>query len=162
MFRIGLGQDAHPFSKDKGKKLVLGGVRLPRFTGFQANSDGDVIFHSLCNAMSSAIGGDSLGTWADEFCLKKGVGDSAVYLEYIFGRTKSEGYVVGNVSVSLEGSLPRLKLEALHEIKESVARRLGIGLGQVGLTITSGNGLGTFARGEGMQAFSIVLLEKDD
>src|SRR3989344_3349379 len=54
--KIGIGQDSHKFSKDKNKKLVLGGLEIKDEVGFEANSDGDVILHALFNALSTAIG----------------------------------------------------------------------------------------------------------
>ncbi len=78
MFRIGLGQDSHKIKpKAKSQKLkikrnlILSGLEVNKDYYFVANSDGDVILHSLCNALSSAIGGHSIGTWADKMCLKK-------------------------------------------------------------------------------------------
>ena len=68
MYRIGLGQDSHAFLKSGKKRLVLGGVTVSESGGLSGNSDTDVILHSLCNALSSAIGGDSLSTWSDKMC----------------------------------------------------------------------------------------------
>jgi len=62
----GIGQDSHKFTTDKA--LVLGGVVIPDEAGLEANSDGDVVLHSLFNALSQAIGGKSLGYYADPMC----------------------------------------------------------------------------------------------
>src|SRR3989338_6003298 len=51
--KIGIGQDSHKFSNDKNKKLILGGFEIKNETGFEANSDGDVILHALFNALST-------------------------------------------------------------------------------------------------------------
>jgi len=52
--RIGLGLDSHKFTNIP-KPLILGGVLIPNEQGLEANSDGDVILHSLFNAFSQAI-----------------------------------------------------------------------------------------------------------
>src|SRR3989344_3750339 len=72
--RIGIGQDSHKFSDNKNKKLVLGGIKIEKETGLEANSDGDVILHALFNALSTAIGMKSIGFYADGMC-KKGITD---------------------------------------------------------------------------------------
>ncbi|TRZ51230.1 2-C-methyl-D-erythritol 2,4-cyclodiphosphate synthase, partial [bacterium] len=87
MYRVGIGQDSHPF--DNGKPLVLGGLAIFKNNGLKANSDGDVILHSICNALSSAIGGDSLGTWADEM-RSRGITDSKEYLEEIMKKINNK------------------------------------------------------------------------
>lgn len=162
MFRIGLGQDSHAFALDEGKKLILGGVVIEKTKGLSASSDGDVILHSLCNALSSAIGGDSLGTWADELCLKQGVKDSRVYVQKIMERVLEMGFAVENVSVSVEAKYPRIPPEVIQTMRNNIARLLNTHPERVGITFTSGDGLTSFGKGEGVQASSIVLLEKHD
>lgn len=160
MFKVGIGQDSHCF--DNNKPLVFGGVVISEKNGLKANSDGDVILHSLCNALSSAIGGDSLGTWADEMCLKKGIKDSKEYLRYIFNKVRHQGYRVGNIAVSVEAKTPRLSLMTIKAIKNKIAQLLAIDISQVGITFTSGEGLTAFGKGKGIQALTIVALKKKD
>jgi len=163
MFRVGLGQDSHRFIDAKeNKPLILGGVKVSSGEGLEANSDGDVILHSICNAISSAIGGDSLSTWCDDMCLKQGIKDSAHYVEYIFNKITTLKYSVVNISISIEAEKPRLKMEIINQIKRRIASLLKIKTDQVGLTFTSGKGLTVFGRGEGMQALTIVNIIKHD
>src|SRR3990167_8787997 len=147
MDRVGIGQDSHRFTTNK--PLILGG-----------DSDGDVILHSLCNALSSAMGGDSLSTWSDNMC-QKGIKDSKKYVETIFAKVKVQQYKVQNVSISMEAKKPFIELEAAAKMKKTIADLLGIGNGQVGITFTSGEGLTPFGKGLGVQAICIVLLSHD-
>lgn len=158
MYRIGLGQDSHKFAADK-KPLVLGGVMISKNGGLAANSDGDVILHSLSNALSSAIGGDSLSTWSDAM-VKKGITDSSKYLQVIFSKVKKAGFALENVSIAVEAKRPYLKETATSKIKQKIAGLLEVATNQVGLTFTSGEELTAFGRGQGIQATSIVLLSK--
>ena len=158
MIKIGLGQDSHAFDITKNKPLVLGGVKISDRGGLEANSDGDVIIHSLCNALSSAIGGDSLGTWADQMCLKENIKDSSKYLENIFKKIKLLNLLVNNISISIEAKKPRLSLEMILKIKEKIAKLLEIKNDQIGITFTSGENLTSFGQGKGIQALSIVSL----
>ncbi len=159
MGRVGIGQDSHRF--DSGKKaLILGGVKIAASGGLEANSDGDVILHSLCNALSSAIGGDSLSTWSDKMC-EAGIKDSKKYVEHIFKKIKEEGYEVSNVSISVEAKRPYIKLTIAAKMKEVIAKILEIEINQVGITFTSGEGLTAFGKGEGIQSIAAVSLSKD-
>lgn len=163
MTRIGLGQDSHAFVvAGENKPLIMGGVRISEREGMKANSDGDVILHSICNALSSAIGGDSLSTWCDEICLKQGIKDSTRFVEHIFNKITALKYSVVNISISVEAEKPRLKMEIINRIKERIASLLKINVGQVGLTFTSGEGLNSFGQGLGIQALTIVNIFKND
>lgn len=163
MFRVGLGQDSHSFvAASENKPLILGGVKIDEKGGLKANSDGDVILHSICNALSSAIGGDSLSTWTDDMCLKQGIKDSARYVEYIFDKTAALNYAVVNISISVEAKRPVLKIDVINQIKKRIASLLKVKTEQVGITFTSGEGLTTFGRGQGIQVFTIINIAKHD
>ncbi len=157
MYKIGLGQDSHCFSNLK-KDLILGGVKIDDINGLEANSDGDVILHSVCNALSSAIGGDSLSTWADEMCLKKGVQDSREYVKQIVKVVFQKKYQINNLSISIEAKKPYLKPALIKMMKINIARLLMIKTDQIGITFTSGEKLTAFGKGEGIQVLSIVSL----
>ena len=158
MDRVGIGQDSHRFTTNK--PLILGGVQVAKAGGLAGDSDGDVILHSLCNALSSAMGGDSLSTWSDNMC-QKGIKDSKKYVETIFAKVKVQQYKVQNVSISMEAKKPFIELEAAAKMKKTIADLLGIGNGQVGITFTSGEGLTPFGKGLGIQSICIVLLSHD-
>lgn len=157
MDRVGIGQDSHKFAKKK--PLILGGVKVADEGGLEGNSDSDVILHSLCNALSSAIGGDSLSTWSDNMC-KRGIKDSQKYVDYIFKKVMGQKYKVENVSISVEAKRPYIDLEAVRKMKMAVSKLLEIRNSQVGITFTSGEGLTPFGRGLGIAAICIVLLSK--
>lgn len=160
MDRVGIGQDSHKFSKAPvgGRKpLVLGGIKIADSGGLEGNSDGDVILHSLCNALSSAIGGDSLATWSDKMC-EQGIKDSKKYVEVIIEKLKDQGYKVENVSVAVEAKKPYIELKTADRMKERIAKLLEINKDQVGITFTSGEGLTPFGKGLGVQSISTVLL----
>jgi 2-C-methyl-D-erythritol 2,4-cyclodiphosphate synthase len=161
MFRVGLGQDSHGFVAEGDKPLMLGGVRV-NGDGLEGNSDSDVILHSVCNALSSAIGGDSLSTWSDDMCNKQGIKDSARYVEYIFNKVEKLNYSIVNISISVEAKKPYLEMDIINKIKERIASLLKIETERVGLTFTSGEGLTSFGLGKGMQALTIVNIAKHD
>ena len=154
--RIGLGQDSHRFSISP-KPLILGGVMLNKTGGLQGNSDGDVIIHSLCNALSSAIGGESLSTWSDSMCLDQKITDSREYLKYILNIVFQK-YSIDNISIAIEAQIPRLSPEQKNKIKKSLSFLLKINLDQIGITYTSGEDLTSFGQKQGMQVFSTILL----
>src|SRR3989344_8090206 len=155
-FRIGLGHDSHKFSEDKRKKLVLGGHLIPNETGLEANSDGDLILHALFNAISSAIGEKSLGYYSDPMC-KNGITDSREYLKVILNMLRQKNLEVKNASISIEVKKQRLDRHT-DNIRHSLSKILNLNVERIGITYTSGEGLTSFGKGEGMQCFVIVSI----
>jgi 2-C-methyl-D-erythritol 2,4-cyclodiphosphate synthase len=155
--RIGIGQDSHRF-ETSSMGLVFGGVKFNNYPKLKGNSDADVVIHSLCNALSSAIGGESLSTWADDMC-QKGVIDSKEYLKHILN-VVSPKFIISNISISVEAQIPRLTSDEKQLVKKSLADILKININQIGVTYTSGQDLTPFGKKEGIQVFSTVLLEE--
>ncbi len=153
-FCVGIGQDSHRFLPDAStKQCVMGGIVFDEVPGFNANSDGDVIFHAICNAISSVTGIPILGAIADELCLKDGITDSSVYIKEALQTLSS--FQISHVALTLEGRRPKF-LSKLPALKENIAQVMGLKETQVGLTATTGEGLTAFGCGEGVQCIAIV------
>ncbi|MBS4169695.1 MULTISPECIES: 2-C-methyl-D-erythritol 2,4-cyclodiphosphate synthase [unclassified Neochlamydia] len=152
--RTGIGQDSHRFLPvETSKPCIIAGLIFEHTPGFNANSDGDIVFHAICNAISSLSGVLILGNIADELCLKDGITDSEVYL--LEAIKTLEAQKVTHVSITLEGKKPKFK-DRIQAMRENIARVMQIDLSQVGITATSGEGLTDFGCGEGVQCFAIV------
>lgn len=164
MFRIGIGQDSHSFEDAKSKKpLVLGGITISNETGLHGNSDCDVILHALFNALSSAVGKESIGVYSDPMCLDQSINDSSEYLKVALKMVSEAGFKVNNISIAVEAQKPRFPKELVQKIQEKVGQLCNIPANCVGITATSGEKLTAFGKGEAVQVFVIASLTgKDD
>ena len=154
IIRTGLGQDSHRFlPADSFKPCRIAGLDFDDVPGFNANSDGDLVFHALCNAISSFTGVLILGAIADDLCLKDGITDSGVYLKKAMETLGKQ--VISHVAITIEGKRPHFK-DKIPLMKENIALVMGLQSSQVGLTATSGEGLTDFGCGDGVQCFVII------
>ncbi|MCP5040730.1 MAG: 2-C-methyl-D-erythritol 2,4-cyclodiphosphate synthase [bacterium] len=154
--RIGQGFDAHQLVPDR--RLVLGGVEVPFDRGLEGHSDGDVVFHAVCDAILGALGDGDLGKHfpsSDETL--RGI-DSAVLLERVVGRMHDRGFAVGNVDATLIAQAPRLAPHQ-EQMQQNLAGLLGTTADRINLKLTTTNHLGALGRQEGMAALAVVLLE---
>lgn len=159
MFKTGLGQDSHRFeSKDSSKTCVLAGVRIKECPGFMANSDGDVIYHAICNAITSITGILILGGIADDLCHKDGITDSSAYL--LEAKKTLGSWKISHVACSVEAKRPHLK-NHLALMKKNIAEHLEIQEDQVGITVTSGEGLTDCGCGDGVNCLAIITVYQD-
>ena len=60
-YRIGNGVDVHPLVS--GRKLILGGIHINHDYGCDGHSDGDVLIHSIIDALLGALGQGDLGDY---------------------------------------------------------------------------------------------------
>ncbi len=150
----GLGQDSHRFlPEESNKECVLGGVVFTDVPGLDADSDGDVIFHAICNAITSITHVPILGGIAQKLCHEGKITNSRVYLEHALNTL--EGTTIHHVALSLEGLRPKMQTR-IDLVRKSIAETMNLSIEQIGLTITSGNHLTRFSQGEGIQCFCII------
>lgn len=156
--KTGLGQDSHRFeTKDSSKPCIIGGVHFEEVPGFMANSDGDVVYHSICNAITSITGVLILGGLADELCLKDGITNSEIYLKEALKSLQKQNFSISHVAITLEGKKPHFK-HHIKQMKHNVASILQIQSSDVGITATSGEGLSDYGCGDGVQCLSIITV----
>ncbi len=154
--KVGIGQDSHRFlPPESTKPCIIGGLIFEDLPGLAADSDGDVVFHAICNAITSLSGVPILGGVAIELCHKDGITDSQVYLEK--AKETLRNMEIVHVAVSIEGKRPRLQ-DRILEMRQRVADVLKIDSAQVGITVTSGDGLTDFGCGEGLQCFCVLTV----
>ena len=153
IIRTGIGQDSHRFlSPESIKPFVLGGIIFDGVPGLAANSDGDVIFHSICNAITSLTGVLILGGAAEELC-SQGITDSHVYVKEALKHLKKQK--ITHIALTIEGKRPFIK-DKIIEIRKNIAKVMNLDITQTGLTATTGETLTNFGLGEGIQCFCII------
>jgi len=153
-FRTGIGKDSHRFlPEDSTKPCILGGLIFDGEPGLVSGSDGDVVLHAICNAITSLTGIPILGGIAHDLCLKDGITDSQVYLQKALetlGPQKIE-----HVAISIEGKRPRLEKHMI-EMRHKIASLMNIDFSQVGITAFSGDGLTECSLGEGVECTCVI------
>lgn len=154
IYRTGIGQDSHRFLPiDSSKPCIVGGVIFDGVPGLDADSDGDIVFHAICNAITSLSGVPILGGIARDLCRKDGITDSQVYLERALQTLGSQKIV--HVALTIEGKRPYFE-EKIELMKKKIAAVLNIKAKAVGITATSGDGLTDFGCGDGLQCFCMM------
>ena len=154
IFRTGIGQDSHRFlPEDSSKPCIIGGVIFDNVPGLSSESDGDVVYHAICNAITSLTGTRILGGIARDLCRKDGITDSEVYVERALKTLERQKIV--HVALTIEGKRPRFE-DKIEAMRKKIAHALDIRLEQVGITATSGEGLTDFGCGDGLQCICII------
>jgi 2-C-methyl-D-erythritol 2,4-cyclodiphosphate synthase len=159
MFRVGIGYDIHRFSDEETTYIVIGGEKIPYGRKIIAHSDGDVIFHSLTDALLGAVGEGSIGVHFPNSDNRWSNATSSIFVQYAFLLVKKKGYRVNNIDLTVICQEPKIMPHAAN-IKGSISQLLEINADQVNVKAVTGEGIGAIGRGEGIAAQTIASLIK--
>ena len=155
--RIGNGYDVHALAD--GLPMFLGGVAIPSGRGFVAHSDGDVAIHALCDGLLGALALGDIGKhFPDSDPRYKGI-DSKRLLEQVTALVHEQGWMVGNVDLTIALQAPKLAPH-IPAMRQTLASILGVGVEQVSVKATTTERLGFVGRGEGCEVWATVLIKK--
>ena len=153
-FRIGYGEDAHRL--EAGRKLVIAGITVPDSPlGAIAHSDGDVVLHTVSDALLSSLALGDIGKFFPDTAPEwKGM-DSSLILSAALEKVQSLGWEIVNLAVVV--TLDKPKLGALRDaMAANLARLLKLEPENVGIGFKTSEGLAPMH----IQARATVLLEK--
>ena len=121
--RIGQGYDVHQLAE--GRKFVLGGVTIEHSVGMVAHSDGDVLIHSVCDALLGAASLRDIGYHfpdnSDDF---KNI-DSRILLRKTRELLAQNNWQIGNVDATICCQQPKL-LPHISAMCQNIAEDLQI------------------------------------
>ena len=154
--RIGQGFDVHALVE--GRKLVIGGVRIPFHKGLDGHSDADVLLHAVCDALLGAAALGDIGRHYPDTDPRYQDSDSRSLLKEVAGKIAAQGFRVVNVDATIIAQAPRMAPH-IPAMVQNIAADLGIAASAVNVKATTTEQLGFTGRGEGIAAQAIALLE---
>ncbi|MEJ5244282.1 MAG: 2-C-methyl-D-erythritol 2,4-cyclodiphosphate synthase [Bacteroidota bacterium] len=153
---VGIGYDIHQLKQ--GETLILGGVNFETEFGTVAHSDGDVLLHSIMDAI---LGAASLGDIGEHFPDNNEYFRNISSLELLKNVIKliDEKYFIVNIDATLIAEKPKIK-DLKNKMRENIAKACNISIHQINIKATTNEKLGAVGRGEGIAAIAICQLEK--
>jgi 2-C-methyl-D-erythritol 4-phosphate cytidylyltransferase/2-C-methyl-D-erythritol 2,4-cyclodiphosphate synthase len=154
-FKVGFGVDIHPF--EDNKEMFLGGIKIDYDKGFKAHSDGDVLIHSLIDALLGASGAGDIGELFPDSDNKYKNIDSRELLKEVIELIYNIGYEIVNVDISIVAQAPKIN-PYKAKIKEALSTILQIRKEQINIKATTAEKLGFVGRKEGVVVYSTATL----
>lgn len=156
-FRIGHGYDVHAFGE--GSHIMLGGVKIPFNKGLVAHSDGDVLIHSICDALLGALALGDIGHHFPDSDDRYRDINSRKLLTQVIHTVTEKGYAIANIDATLIAQKPLLQ-PFIGAMTANIASDISCPPDCVSIKATTTEGLGFIGRVEGIAAHSVVLIEK--
>lgn len=159
IMRTGFGRDLHRLVA--GRKLMIGGIQIPYEKGSLGHSDGDVLLHSVSDAILGAISAGDIGDYFSNKDPKiKGI-KSRVILENVLGKAKRQGWCPEHVDSVITLEKPKLG-SYKNKIAKNLARLLQLSENQVSVKAKTMEGLGPEGQGLAISCEAIVTLKRSE
>ncbi len=155
--KIGQGIDFHKL--ENGRDLWLGGLKIPSDKGCIAHSDGDVLLHSICDALLGAAGLKDIGYFFPDSNPEYKNIDSKILLKKTFELVRAKGYSLINIDSTVCLERPRIA-SFNEEMRKTIAAIVETESDNVTIKATTTEKLGFVGKEEGIAAISVVLLSK--
>lgn len=158
--RSGIGYDVHAFSTDPERPMWLGGIEFPDDKpGLDGHSDADALIHSVVDALLGAAGMGDIGQIYSNSDPRWKNCSSSRFLAETSMRLRDENWHIINIDVSVLAERPRI-MRRSDEIREALARAVGISVDRVSVKATTNEKLGAIGRGEGIASFAVATLSR--
>lgn len=162
---IGYGFDRHRLQSNPSKELILGGCTftLPENLSIVSHSDGDLLLHSLTDAILSAFGQSDIGDFFSDTDQSNFKRNSLEFVNFALDFALSENYKIQNINLTLfANELIKQELNqqnATRLISENLANILNIDQANVKSKIELSS-QGCISKGEGLESQVFISFAK--
>lgn len=158
----GIGYDVHKLveikSNKRGKKLILGGLKIDNGYFLEGHSDGDVLLHSITDSIYGALNENDIGYHFPPSENKWKNCNSFVFLNHALSKLKEKNAKLIHIDTVIITESPRI-LDYVNEIKNKISKSTGINKEILSIKGKSNEGIGFIGRKEGIAVFSNTTIK---
>ena len=156
---IGIGFDVHRLVK--GRKLYLGGIKIPYTFGLDGHSDADPVLHSIIDAILGACGlGDIGRLFSDKNKKYKNI-RSTILLQKVIKLVKSKRFLINNIDINIIAQKPKIKKHSKKMI-HLISKLCEINSNQINIKGKTTEKLGLIGKGKAIASEVLSSVIKYD
>jgi 2-C-methyl-D-erythritol 2,4-cyclodiphosphate synthase len=156
-FRVGQGHDLHRLAP--GEDLVIGGIHIPYRLGTVAHSDGDVMLHSIIDALLGSCSLGDIGQYFPESDASiRGIASSELLRRILELDALKEIRIV-NIDSTIQLQSPKVS-SFLPAMRENIAKLLNMDSDRISIKAKTGECCDSIGRKEAIACDVIILIER--
>ena len=155
----GIGFDVHRLVK--GRKLYLGGIKIPFILGLKGHSDADPVLHALIDSLLGACRlGDIGKLFSDKNRKYKNI-RSTIFLRKIIELIKSKNFSINNIDINIIAQRPKIKKYS-KKIIQIISKLCEINPNEINIKGKTTEKLGLIGKGKAIASEVITSVIKYD
>ena len=157
--RLGIGFDVHRLVK--GKKLFLGGIKIPSRLGTLGHSDGDPLLHAIIDSVLGACGMGDIGEkFSDKNQKFKNI-NSTYLLKKVIEEINVKNYEINNLDINVITETPKLK-KFKNKIINNISKLCNLPLEKINIKAKTTEKLGVIGQEKAIATEVIASVIKYD
>uniref|UniRef100_A0A061QXB4 2-C-methyl-D-erythritol 2,4-cyclodiphosphate synthase n=1 Tax=Tetraselmis sp. GSL018 TaxID=582737 RepID=A0A061QXB4_9CHLO len=154
-FRVGHGWDLHRL--EPGFPLIIGGIDIPHTVGCVAHSDGDVLLHTVVDAILGALSLPDIGQLFPDTDPKWKGASSDVFVKEAVHLLEERGYVLGNIDCTIIAQKPKLSPHK-EEIRSNLCKLLNADPSVVNIKAKTHEKVDSLGENRSIACHAVVML----
>ena len=156
---FGIGFDVHRLVK--GRKLYLGGIKIPFVLGLKGHSDADPVLHALIDSLLGACRlGDIGKLFSDKNKKYKNI-RSTILLKKVIELIKSKNFSINNIDINIIAQKPKIKKYSKKMI-QTISKLCEINPNEINIKGKTTEKLGLIGKGKAIASEVITSVIKYD
>ena len=156
---FGIGFDIHKLIK--GRKLYLGGIKIPFPLGSKGHSDADPVLHALIDSLLGACKlGDIGKLFSDKSKKYKNI-RSTILLKKVIELIKSKKFLINNIDINIIAQKPKIKKYA-NKMINTISKICKINSNQINIKGKTAEKLGLIGKEKAIASEVIASVIKYD
>ena len=157
--KIGIGFDVHRLVE--GRKLFLGGIKIPSKLGTLGHSDGDPVLHAVIDAL---LGACKMGDIGEKFSDKnkkfKNI-SSSLLIKKVLNEVNAKKYMINNIDINIITQTPKLQ-KFKEKISNNIANLCKVSKDKINVKAKTTEKLGVIGHEKAIAAEAILSVIKYD
>ena len=153
---VGIGFDIHAFTE--GNEIILGGVKLKSKYKLLAHSDGDVLLHSITDAILGATGKNDIGVHYPPSNNKYKNTNSILFLNKAMNYIEENNGEIINLDINLICDYPKIN-PIKSKLKKSLSNLLKVEVDKINIKATTTEDQGFINFKNGIASQAIISIE---
>ena len=140
----------------KGNSILLAGVEIASKYTIEAHSDGDIVLHSLSDAIYGSIAEGDIGIHFPSNSKNINVNSKNI-LNHACNLLRKRNYKINNIDITIVIESPRLQPEII-KMRESLSKLLDISINQISIKSSTSQKIGLVGEHKAVICYSTILI----
>ena len=156
----GQGFDVHAFDNDaEADSIRIGGIDIPHFKPLKAHSDGDVVLHTICDAIYGALSNGDIGHHFPPNDDKNKNRNSIDFIKHALSLVNQEDAEILHLDTTIIGEKPKIGPHR-DQMRQKIAELLEVPISRIAVKATTTEKLGFTGRQEGLACQAVINIHR--